>query len=262
MQDRYLSRFKIDDGGIQWNEMERWGMGHEAMAEDEAEVTEVARGERREEDCATIHTNTINLLRFDAGQYLWGVGYLVSYVSASLLYHLLFNHSLTSLAHYQLPPSLRLYPSRPSLAMFGLVTKKKVGSQPALDVHNAQVEYRRNVYHALALSPLASNEIAPNANITDSNGRVRFVVSEYIYSPLVVPTPANLKDFGFTENPSGMWSYAAGKDGRQYEEVEDLPALLRTRFIGLPENAALLGLAAVYDDGVNDKGRKEIGIVQ
>jgi hypothetical protein len=71
-----------------------------------------------------------------------------------------------------------------------------------------------------------------------------------------------LRDFGFTENPSGMWSTIAEQDSRMYEEIEDLPALLKTRFIGLPENSALLGLVAAYDDGANDQGRNEIGMVQ
>jgi hypothetical protein len=46
------------------------------------------------------------------------------------------------------------------------------------------------------------------------------------------------------------------------EKIEDLPALLKTRLLGLPENAALMELVAAFDDGVNDKGRKEIGTVQ
>jgi hypothetical protein len=40
-----------------------------------------------------------------------------------------------------------------------------------------------------------------------------------------------------------MWSFSAGQDSRMYEEkIEDLPALLKTRLLGLPENAALMEL--------------------
>jgi hypothetical protein len=85
------------------------------------------------------------------------------------------------------------------------------------------------------------------------------VVSDFIYSPLVVPTLENLKDFGFPENPSGVWSVVPGKDSRQYEEIGDLSALLKARALGHPENTALLGLEGVYDDGVKRQAARSLG---
>jgi hypothetical protein len=51
------------------------------------------------------------------------------------------------------------------------------------------------------------------------------------------------------------------RESRHYEKIGDLSALLKARALGHPENAASLGLEAVYDDGVNEESRKEIGMV-
>ena len=117
--------------------------------------------------------------------------------------------------------------------------------------------YFRQVVADLA-SPLArlETDLKPSVSVTADIGRQRFIVSEFIPSPLVIHIVERLNKFGFSENRSGMWTSMPGKYTRRYEEIQDLPTLLRVRALGYPENAALLGWEAVYDDGVTNDGAR------
>jgi len=103
--------------------------------------------------------------------------------------------------------------------------------------------YFRQVVADLA-SPLArlETDLKPSVSVTADIGRQRFIVSEFIPSPLVIHIVERLNKLGFSENPSGMWTSMPGKYTRRYEEIQDLPTLLRVRALGISRECCFVGM--------------------
>jgi hypothetical protein len=94
----------------------------------------------------------------------------------------------------------------------------------------------------------------------DHSKRSRRIITDFTFCPFV--TEPLSSDFGFDRNPSDLYRQHEGRV-RQYEHIDDMGALMRSRILAVPENAAMWGFEAVLDQGSSDPAQVlQVGVVR